>query len=126
VAGCDPHEYRSYTLHRGVNRAVYLVAQGLLQPVFHVCFRMRRLGREHAPRTGPVIVAANDRSFPDPFIVGTLVRRPVYDVARTELFAHPVAGRRLNLSERSRSTVVPATSRRWRLRAGSSSGVTAW
>jgi 1-acyl-sn-glycerol-3-phosphate acyltransferase len=33
-----------------------------------------------------VILAANHRSFLDPFVIGTLLRRPVYYVAKKELF----------------------------------------
>src|SRR3712207_560709 len=47
---------------------------------------MERLGREHVPASGPCIIAANHRSFLDPFVIGTLARRPVYFVAKKELF----------------------------------------
>ena len=57
---------------------------------------MRRLGREHIPHKGPVILPANHRSFLDPFVIGCLARRPVYYVAKKELFAHPVVGWLLN------------------------------
>jgi 1-acyl-sn-glycerol-3-phosphate acyltransferase len=96
MAAHDAAEYRSHALERGVNVAVYVVARAILQPVFHVYFRMRRLGIEHVPRTGPVILAANHRSFLDPFVIGTLTRRPVYYVAKRELFSHPVVGWLLN------------------------------
>ena len=88
----DPGEYHSHALDHGVNVAVYVFARAILQPVFHVYFRMRRLGIEHVPSSGPVIFAANHRSFLDPFVIGTLTRRPVYYVAKKELFAHPVVG----------------------------------
>jgi 1-acyl-sn-glycerol-3-phosphate acyltransferase len=92
----DPGEYHSYALDRGVNMVVYVLVRAILQPCFHVYFRMRRLGMEHVPRSGPVIFAANHRSFLDPFVIGTLTRRPVYYVAKKELFAHPVVGWLLN------------------------------
>lgn len=41
---------------------------------------------EHLPATGPLLLAANHRSFLDPFVIGTLVRRPVYYMAKRELF----------------------------------------
>jgi len=94
--GYDAGEYHSYALDRGVNVVVYWLVRSLLQPFFHVYFRMRRMGMEHVPRSGPVILAANHRSFLDPFVIGTLTRRPVYYVAKKELFAHPVAGWLLN------------------------------
>jgi 1-acyl-sn-glycerol-3-phosphate acyltransferase len=92
MAGADLDNYRSYALERGVNRVVYLVVRAILQPAFHIYFRLRRLGTEHVPKTGPVIFAANHRSFLDPFVIGCLTRRPVYYVAKKELFVHPVVG----------------------------------
>jgi len=75
---------------RGVNHVVYWISRGLFQPVFLSYLRMQRIGREHIPRAGAVIIAANHRSFLDPFVIGTLVRRPVYFVAKSELFHHPL------------------------------------
>ena len=50
-------------LHRrareqGANRFVYWLVRGVLQPFFLVYFRMARMGREHIPAKGPVIIAA--------------------------------------------------------------------
>ena len=47
---------------------------------------MKRIGREHIPSDGPVILAANHRSFLDPFVIATMARRPMYYVAKQELF----------------------------------------
>jgi 1-acyl-sn-glycerol-3-phosphate acyltransferase len=79
------------TLHRrareqGVNPVLYWVVRAVFQAFFHVYFRIARIGREHVPADGPVIFAANHRSFLDPFVIGTLVRRPIYYVAKRELF----------------------------------------
>ncbi len=73
---------------RGVNLLVYLIVRGLCQPFFHIYLRMVRIGREHIPADGPVIIAANHRSFLDPFVIGTMTRRPMYYVAKQELFRH--------------------------------------
>jgi glycerol-3-phosphate dehydrogenase (NAD(P)+) len=83
-------DFRERTLARGVNPFVYWPARALLVPFFLVYFRMRRIGREHLPRSGPLLLASNHRSFLDPFLIGTLVRRPVYYMAKRELFAHPL------------------------------------
>lgn len=96
VASDDLAGFRSRALRRGVSLPLYLVVRGVLQPFFHLYFRMRRLGIEHVPRRGPVIFAANHRSFLDPFVIGCLTRRPVYYVAKKELFERPVAGWLLN------------------------------
>src|SRR5689334_1313136 len=79
------------TRDRGVNPLVLWLVRAILQPFFHIYFRMVRIGREHIPAEGPVILASNHRSFIDPFLIGTMVRRPVYYVAKRELFEyHPV------------------------------------
>jgi 1-acyl-sn-glycerol-3-phosphate acyltransferase len=70
----------------GVNRLLYGIVRGVLLPAFRVYFRLERIGREHVPASGPLIFACNHRSFLDPFIVGCLMRRPVYFVAKKELF----------------------------------------
>jgi 1-acyl-sn-glycerol-3-phosphate acyltransferase len=74
---------------RGVNPIVYWISRAILQPFFHLYFRLSRIGRENIPATGPVIFASNHRSFLDPFIVGVLCRRPVYYVAKSEIFKNP-------------------------------------
>ncbi|MEA2397733.1 MAG: glycerol-3-phosphate dehydrogenase [Thermoleophilaceae bacterium] len=81
---------------RGVNRPVYWLARAILQPAILLWFRVERHGRGHIPRTGPVILAANHRSFLDPFVVGVCLRRPVYFVAKQELFAKRWQGWLLN------------------------------
>src|SRR6266581_4886749 len=78
--------FRARSLNRGVNPFIYRVLRTLLVPFFLVYLRMERIGREHLPRTGPLLLASNHRSFLDPFVIGTLVRRPVYYMAKRELF----------------------------------------
>src|ERR1700716_2901646 len=73
---------------RGVNPLVLLVVRAILTPFFLIYLRMNRIGREHIPAEGPVILAANHRSFFDPFVIGTMTRRPVYYVAKKELFGY--------------------------------------
>ena len=73
---------------KGVNPIVYWLARAILQPFFHLYFRLSRIGREHVPQSGPVIYASNHRSFLDPFVIGTIARRPIYYVAKKELFAN--------------------------------------
>jgi glycerol-3-phosphate dehydrogenase (NAD(P)+) len=73
---------------RGANPLVYWLVRSLFQPFAHVYLRMSRIGREHIPADGPVIVAANHRSFLDPFVIATMARRPMYYVAKKELFSN--------------------------------------
>jgi 1-acyl-sn-glycerol-3-phosphate acyltransferase len=92
----DAAPYHAQAAGRGVNRVLCTAVRLFMQPFFHVYFRMRRSGMEHIPKTGPVILAANHRSFLDPFVIGMLTRRPVYYVAKRELFENPLQAWLLN------------------------------
>jgi glycerol-3-phosphate dehydrogenase (NAD(P)+) len=84
--GVDLGSFRERSLNRGVNPVIYWVLRALLVPFFLIYFRMNRVGREHLPKEGPLLLASNHRSFLDPFVIGTLIRRPVYYMAKRELF----------------------------------------
>src|SRR4051794_8126096 len=81
---------------KGVNPFVYWLVRAVFQPFFHLYFRLSRIGREHIPADGPVIFAANHRSFLDPFVIATLARRPLYYVAKQELFRNKLQAWFLN------------------------------
>jgi 1-acyl-sn-glycerol-3-phosphate acyltransferase len=85
-AGVDLGGFRERSLNRGVNPLIYWLLRGLLVPAFLLYLRMERIGREHLPKSGPLLLASNHRSFLDPFVIGTLVKRPVYYMAKRELF----------------------------------------
>jgi 1-acyl-sn-glycerol-3-phosphate acyltransferase len=80
--------YHAYTRRHGVNWPLYLLARFFMTPFFLVYFRWVRTGREHARVRGGLIVAANHRSFLDPFVIGGTLpwRRPMNYVAKVELF----------------------------------------
>lgn len=90
----DPYIDRAN--RKGVNPLVYWLVRAVLQPFFHLWFRVQRIGREHIPAEGGFIIAANHRSFLDPFIIGIMVRRPIYFVAKRELFTKRPAAWFLN------------------------------
>ncbi|HEY7949792.1 MAG TPA: 1-acyl-sn-glycerol-3-phosphate acyltransferase [Solirubrobacterales bacterium] len=80
--------YHEYTRRHGVNPVLYILARIFMTPFFLVYFRYSRTGREHARLKGGLIVAANHRSFLDPFAIGGALpwRRPMNYVAKVELF----------------------------------------
>jgi glycerol-3-phosphate dehydrogenase (NAD(P)+) len=80
--------YHEYTRRHGVNPVLYLLARIFMTPFFLVYFRYSRAGREHGRVKGGLIVAANHRSFLDPFAIGGALpwRRPMNYVAKVELF----------------------------------------
>jgi 1-acyl-sn-glycerol-3-phosphate acyltransferase len=80
----------------GVNPVVYRIVRAILVPFFRIYFRLERHGTEHIPTSGPLLLAANHRSFLDPFVIGAMLKRPVYYVAKKELFANRWQGWFLN------------------------------
>ena len=87
--------YHERTRRRGVNSLVYWPARWILKAGILVYFRLRRLGTDHIP-DGGVILASNHRSFLDPFAIGCCLGRPIYFVAKQELFKNPMIGWFLN------------------------------
>jgi glycerol-3-phosphate dehydrogenase (NAD(P)+) len=71
---------------RGANPIVYGMVRVSFQIFFLIYFRMQRIGLEHVPKRGPVIIAANHRSFLDPFVIACMARRPMYYVAKHDIF----------------------------------------
>jgi glycerol-3-phosphate dehydrogenase (NAD(P)+) len=80
--------YHDYTRAHSVNWPLYLLARVFMTPFFLAYFRLGRTGREHGRVSGGLIVAANHRSFLDPFAIGAALpwRRPMNYVAKIELF----------------------------------------
>jgi 1-acyl-sn-glycerol-3-phosphate acyltransferase len=69
--------------------------RALLVPVSRVAFRPVIEGREHVPREGPVILAANHLSFLDSFLVPLVAPRQVVFLAKDDYFTRPGVGGRL-------------------------------
>src|SRR3954447_17078573 len=92
-APLSKHHERART--RGVQPVVLKLTRLILKPFLLVFFHMSRIGREHVP-DGAVILASNHRSFLDPFVVGICLNRPVYFVAKKELFDRRLTGWFLN------------------------------
>ncbi|MGH2927896.1 MAG: lysophospholipid acyltransferase family protein, partial [Solirubrobacteraceae bacterium] len=89
----DRHLNETERLHRRArehraNWLVYGFVRVTFQAFFLVYFRMRRIGREHIPKRGAVIIASNHRSFLDPFVIACMARRPMYYVAKQEIFGY--------------------------------------
>ena len=68
----------------------------LLSRIFIPTFgSIRVVGREHVPRQGPLLVAANHQSNADPPVIVYAIPRPVFFMAKRELFAGRVISRLL-------------------------------
>jgi 1-acyl-sn-glycerol-3-phosphate acyltransferase len=60
-----------------------------LTPLLRALYRVQVTGQEHIPKSGPVILAANHRSFLDSIFLPLVIRRRVTFVAKAEYFDDP-------------------------------------
>jgi 1-acyl-sn-glycerol-3-phosphate acyltransferase len=68
---------------------LYWSMKVVLTPLLRVLYRVRIEGREHLPRRGSVILAANHRSFLDSIFLPMVLGRRVTYVAKAEYFDDP-------------------------------------
>jgi 1-acyl-sn-glycerol-3-phosphate acyltransferase len=73
-------------------RTLYWIASTLFHLAFRFIWRLRIEGRERVPKTGGVILAANHVSAVDPPLVGSSTPRPIFFMAKQELFDIPFFG----------------------------------
>jgi 1-acyl-sn-glycerol-3-phosphate acyltransferase len=66
--------------------------KGVLALWFWLQFSLRVEGREHEPKTGPVLAVSNHVSALDPPIAGVALRRRAWYMAKDELLRTPVLG----------------------------------
>jgi 1-acyl-sn-glycerol-3-phosphate acyltransferase len=65
---------------------LYWILKAVLTPIVRICVRVKVEGREHLPKKGAIIIAANHRSFLDSIFIPMIVRRRVTFVAKAEYF----------------------------------------
>jgi 1-acyl-sn-glycerol-3-phosphate acyltransferase len=93
---------------------VYDVAYFLLKWISKVFLRLKVLGKENVPKSGPVIFASNHVSYLDPILVGVSLPRRLNFLAKEEIFkSRPLSWlmRKLQAFPVSRERVGPSTVR---------------
>jgi 1-acyl-sn-glycerol-3-phosphate acyltransferase len=65
---------------------LYWVIKIVVTPILRTFCRIKVEGKEHVPKSGPVILAANHRSFLDSIFIPLLIARRVTFVAKAEYF----------------------------------------
>jgi 1-acyl-sn-glycerol-3-phosphate acyltransferase len=76
------------TVHNRYGSPVYKMARGIVWLFFHAVFRFRVVGREHIPRTGPLVLASNHIHNLDPLVIGLGTPRFIHFMAKQELFKY--------------------------------------
>jgi 1-acyl-sn-glycerol-3-phosphate acyltransferase len=71
---------------------LYLVGRQLFRIMFSLFYRWHIEGVENIPQSGGAIIAPNHISFFDPPLTGSAMKRPLYFMAKKELFNIPVFG----------------------------------
>lgn len=75
-----------------MKRAIFRFSQFLVRVYFTLLFRIEVRGQANVPRTGKILLAANHISGYDPPLIGCLIPREVYFMAKKELFRNPLLG----------------------------------
>lgn len=75
-----------------LSRSLFWAGHTLFRLSFRLVWRCRVVGRDRVPPHGALLFAANHASFADPPLVGSSVPRPMYFMAKEELFQVPIFG----------------------------------
>lgn len=68
----------------------YALVRALVTLPALVLYRVRAIGRENVPKSGPVLLAPNHFSQADHFFIGVFLRRKIRFMAKSQLFGPPV------------------------------------
>lgn len=73
--------------------AYELLERSRFRELVHRLYRVRIVGAEHVPATGPVILVANHESMFDPWLLALVTPRPVRYMAKAELWRYRAVAR---------------------------------
>lgn len=71
---------------QGSNPVLYFLLRVILLPVMKVFFGLQAKGMENIPKSGPVVIAPNHKSFWDAFFLAAVVSRRLHFMGKAELF----------------------------------------
>lgn len=71
---------------------LYNLVKFICTLIIKIIFRINVEGKENFPKEGPVILYSNHKSMWDPIIIGCVIDRPIFFMAKSELFRYPVFG----------------------------------
>jgi 1-acyl-sn-glycerol-3-phosphate acyltransferase len=68
---------------------LYYIIRAILLPFLYLFYRPRVSGLENIPKEGSVIIYSNHTSLLDPIVLGCMLHRRIYFMAKQELFRFP-------------------------------------
>jgi 1-acyl-sn-glycerol-3-phosphate acyltransferase len=71
----------------------YTFAKSVVKSIFKPLYRIEAIGLENLPKEGGVLLCSNHIHNLDPIVVGIMIQRDVYYMAKEELFKVPVLGK---------------------------------
>ena len=74
------------------NSWLFYLGRFLFWVSFGTIWRCKVYGQENIPKDGGVLIAPNHVSYADPPLIGSSMERPLYFMAKQELFEMPVMG----------------------------------
>jgi len=83
---------KSYRTLREGKKVFYNVTKILVKLILLFFFRIKVEGRDNEPQDGAVIVCSNHISWWDPPLIGCILKRRVFFMAKQELFQSPLFG----------------------------------
>jgi 1-acyl-sn-glycerol-3-phosphate acyltransferase len=81
-----------------INRIVYRIGWTFFLLVYTIIYRRKITGLNNIPKNTGFIVASNHLSLGDPPLIGTCLLRPMYYMAKKELFQIPVFGKIISMT----------------------------
>jgi 1-acyl-sn-glycerol-3-phosphate acyltransferase len=73
-------------------RTYYYIACLIIKLILRIFWRFKRIGAEHIPRSGGVIIASNHAAYVDPPFLGAVTPRELFYLAKAELFSNALFG----------------------------------
>lgn len=70
----------------------YRICKVIFRAIFFLLFRLRIHGLENIPERGKCILYSNHISLLDPLIIGVILKRRIYFMAKQELFSNKLIG----------------------------------
>lgn len=70
----------------------YIIIKSFSWIIFKLIFRLKIIGRENIPKTGPFVIAANHSSLLDGFVLVSFVRAKITFMSAAYLFKMPFVG----------------------------------